>query len=240
MSAIASNLQAVIGRIANAASLSDRRKGDIALIAVSKTFPPAAVREAIAAGQGRFGESYVQEAVMKMDELDAGAEASFSPEWHMIGPVQTNKTRIIAEHFDWVHSLDRLSTAERLSRQRPLTRGPLNVLLQVNVSGEGTKGGVAPEQLHNLILSVRDLPNLRLRGLMAIPAPAAQRQLQRRPFAQMRQMLDDAMHLAGADFDQLSMGMSDDLEAAIAEGATMIRVGTAIFGARERATGVPP
>jgi len=196
------------------------------LLAVSKTWPAAAVRDAAAAGQRRFGESYVQEAVPKVAAL-----RDLDLEWHFIGPLQSNKTRPVAEAFAWVHSVERLKIAERLSQQRPPDLGPLNVCLQVNVSGEASKSGCAPGEVAALALAVAQLPNLRLRGLMAIPEPGEDVATQRRRFAILRE-LRERLAADGLVLDTLSMGMSDDLEAAIMEGATMVRVGTAIFGER--------
>jgi len=208
---------------------SGRRADATRLLAVSKTQPAERIREAYEAGQRDFGENYLQEALDKqaaLAELDAIV-------WHFIGPLQSNKTREVAEHFRWVHSVDRLKIARRLSDQRPAELGPLDICLQVNVSGEASKSGVPPEALDALALEVAALPNLRLRGLMAIPAPAETRDAQRRPFAQLRACLErlNAAHPELA-LDTLSMGMSADLEAAVQEGATWVRLGTAIFGAR--------
>jgi PLP dependent protein len=230
MGAIGDNLQAVRARIERAAAAAGRDPGTVSLLAVSKTFGVAAVRAAMAAGQHAFGENYVQEAVDKITLLEgAGLE------WHFIGPLQSNKTRLVAEHFDWVHSVSSLKIAQRLSQQRPADRAPLSVCLQVNVSGEATKSGIDAQALPGLALAVAALPRLRLRGLMCIPAPAADMQAQRRPFAQLRACCE-ALRTEGLALDTLSMGMSDDLEAAIAEGATWVRVGTAIFGARSAAS----
>ena len=197
------------------------------LLAVSKTFPAAAVRAAHAQGQIAFGESYTQEALEKIAAL-----ADLPLEWHYIGPLQSNKTRPIAEHFAWVHAVDRLKIAERLSSQRPAHLPPLNLCLQVNISGEASKSGVAPGEVLALAQAVAALPHIRLRGLMAIPEPLEGFEAQRVPFRQLRELLD-TLRAAGLDCDTLSMGMSGDLEAAIAEGATIVRVGTAIFGARQ-------
>ncbi|HEY6095747.1 MAG TPA: YggS family pyridoxal phosphate-dependent enzyme [Gallionellaceae bacterium] len=231
MTAILSNMQAVRRAIAQAAQQAGREVAGITLLAVSKTFPAAAVREAYAAGQRAFGENYLQEALDKMAEL-----RDLPLEWHFIGPIQSNKTRPIAENFSWVHSVDRLKVAERLSEQRPAHLPPLNVCLQVNVSGEDSKSGVALQEAAALAQAISLLPRLRLRGLMAIPAPAATLAAQRVPFAQLRnlqQQLNAAPPQgAGMGLDTLSMGMSHDLAAAILEGATMVRVGTAIFGSR--------
>lgn len=205
------------------------------LVAVSKSCSALAVCEAVAAGQRDLGENYVQEALDKMAEVRARcALPSGNLRWHMIGPIQSNKTRAIAEHFDWVHSVDRAKIALRLSQQRPAHLGPLNLCLQVNISGEASKGGVAPAQLIELAFTVARLPGVRLCGLMAIPEPAARPELARAPMAAMAR-LREAVRAAGLQCDELSMGMSDDLEAAIAEGATMVRVGTAIFGKRAAA-----
>ena len=227
MATIATNLQAVRRAIARAADMAQRNGQEITLLAVSKTFPAAAVREAYAAGQHAFGESYVQEA---LDKIEALRELPL--EWHFIGPMQSNKTRPIAENFSWVHGIDRLKIAERLSAQRPSNLPPLNVCIQVNVSGETSKSGVAPEQVLQLIRQVGQLPQLRLRGLMAIPAPAASLEEQRRPFALLRELLRQ-LNTQGLALDTLSMGMSQDMEAAILEGATIVRVGSAIFGERD-------
>jgi pyridoxal phosphate enzyme (YggS family) len=226
-------------RISAAARAASRDPGEVVLLAVSKTFPAAAVIEAAAAGQTRFGENYVQEALDKIAAVHAQA-SRLHLEWHFIGPIQSNKTRAIAEHFDWVQSVDRLKIAQRLSEQRPPALPPLNVLVQVNISAETSKSGVAPEQAAELVRAVAALPRLRLRGLMAIPAPTPGADAQRRACAQLRALFEqlrtqlrrDLQPDAAAAFDTLSMGMSDDLEAAIAEGSTMVRIGTAIFGTR--------
>lgn len=196
------------------------------LLAVSKTFSPEAVREVFRAGQTRFAESYVQEAIAKIAALQ-----DLPIEWHFIGPIQSNKTRAIAERFAWVHSVDKLKIAERLSAQRPAASPALQVCLQVNVSGEDSKSGVPPGEVAELAHAVARLPNLHLRGLMAIPAPSEEVAVQRSSFAQLRE-LRDRLNREGLQLDTLSMGMSDDLAAAIAEGATMVRIGTAIFGDR--------
>ncbi len=196
------------------------------LLAVSKTWPADSVREAAAAGQRAFGENYVQEGVAKVEAL-----AGLGLEWHFIGPLQSNKTRLVANSFAWVHSIDRLKIAERLSEQRDVHLPPLEVCIQVNVSGEASKSGVAPDDLPELARAVAALPRLRLRGLMAIPEPTSDVALQRARFASLRQ-LREQLNAGGLQLDTLSMGMSDDLEAAIAEGSTMVRVGTAIFGGR--------
>ena len=229
MTTIAANLQAVRERIAAACVAAGRPVAAVELLAVSKTWPAAAVRDAAAAGQRRFGESYVQEAVPKVAAL-----RDLDLEWHFIGPLQSNKTRPVAEAFAWVHSVERLKIAERLSQQRPPGLGPLNVCLQVNVSGEASKSGCAPGEVAALAPAVAQLPNLRLRGLMAIPEPGEDVATQRRRFAILRE-LRERLAADGLVLDTLSMGMSDDLEAAVLEGATMVRVGTAIFGERHYA-----
>jgi pyridoxal phosphate enzyme (YggS family) len=230
MDTIEKRLQAVKSRIARACAEAGRDPRDIVLVAVSKTFPADAVRAAHAAGQRDFGENHAQDAVAKIDAL-----ADLDLVWHFIGPVQSNKTRSIAERFAWVHSIDRLRVAERLAAQRPGPLPPLQACIQVNVSGEATKSGVAPADAPTLARAVAALPRLQLRGLMAIPEPTDDPALQRRRFESLRD-LKDRLAGGGLVLDTLSMGMSDDLEAAIAAGATMVRVGTAIFGARSRAT----
>ena len=216
-------------RIALAATAAGRPVASIQLLAVSKTFPADAVRQAYTAGQRAFGESYVQEAVGKVEVLN-----DLPLRWHFIGPIQSNKTRPIAENFAWVHSLDRARIADRLSAGRPSNLPDLQVCLQVNVSGESSKSGVAPEDLPALARHVRTLPRLKLRGLMAIPEPTDDPVKQRLAFVHLRQILEQ-LNAAGFHLDTLSMGMSDDFEAAIAEGATIVRVGSAIFGEREKA-----
>lgn len=282
MTTIASRLQAVLSRIEAAAVMAGRSPGDIRLVAVSKTFPPADIAEANAAGQLAFGENYLQEAVAKIAALgslglerrpaspegpllhplerhvaspDGGNRTSAGDvhpssgvastqagpllrplEWHFIGPIQSNKTRQIAELFDWVHSVDRLKIAERLSISRPTGRPPLAICIQVNVSGEESKSGVRPDEVLALAEVVSRLTGLRLRGLMAIPEPTPDNRVQRARFRLLGQLRDDlARH--GLGLDTLSMGMSDDLEAAIAEGSTLVRVGRAIFGERLPASG---
>jgi PLP dependent protein len=225
MATIAANLQAVMHRIRDAARAAGRDEREIRLLAVSKTWPAGAVRSAWVAGQRAFGENYAQEGSQKAAEL-----AGLGLEWHFIGPVQSNKTALIATDFAWVHSVDRLRIAERLSAARE-GKAPLDFCIQVNVSGETSKSGVAQDALTELALAVAKLPNLRLRGLMTVPEPVTDRVLQRRPFARLRE-LKDQLADKGLPLDTLSMGMSHDLEAAIAEGATLVRVGTAIFGER--------
>jgi PLP dependent protein len=228
MATIASNIQQVRTRIARACAAAQRPVQSVTLLTVSKTFSAEAVREAFAAGERRFGENYVQEAVAKVEALE---DLRPHIEWHLIGPLQTNKTRMAARHFDWVHSVDRLKIAERLSEQRPADLPPLSVCLQVNVSGEANKGGVAPAELPALAHAVAQLPGLRLRGLMSIPAPAADEAQQRAPHRQLCELMQQ-LQGEGLALDTLSMGMSADLESAILEGATMVRIGTAIFGTR--------
>ena len=228
MSTIESNLQAVRARIAAAAKAAGREPGDVALLAVSKTFAAAEVRAAYAAGQREFGENYVQEATQKIAALSA-----LPLVWHFIGPIQSNKTRAIAEHFQWVHSVAREKIALRLAEARPQELGPLDICLQVNVSGETSKSGVAPEEVRQLAEAVRNLPRLRLRGLMAVPEPSDDVGLQRRRFCGLRLLLEQ-LNAAGFGLDTLSMGMSQDLDAAVREGATIVRVGTAIFGERTK------
>ncbi|MEK0417805.1 MAG: hypothetical protein RI949_1811 [Pseudomonadota bacterium] len=229
-------LQAVTARIAQACAQAERAVQTVKLLAVSKTQPSDAVREAVAAGLHDFGENYVQEALDKMAAL-----ADLRPRltWHLIGPLQSNKTRVVAESFDWVHSVDRLKIAQRLSDQRPADRPPLNVCLQVNVSGESSKSGVAPNELLPLAQAVAVLPGLRLRGLMSIPAPTEDPQTQRLAHRALHALWQD-LRAAGLAVDTLSMGMSADLESAIAEGSTLARVGTALFGERSRPPTSPP
>ena len=223
---IGTALTAVRARIGELERRYHRTPGSVTLLAVSKTKPPEAVRAAIAAGQHAFGENHLQDAMTKVEAL-AGEGVS----WHFIGAVQSNKTRPIAAHFDWVHGIEREKIATRLSTQRPADRAPLDVCIEVNVSGEDTKSGVPPAGVEPLARMVRELPGLRLRGLMAIPRPAEDFDTQRVPFRLLREILDD-LNAKGLGLDTLSMGMTGDLEAAIAEGATMVRVGTAIFGPR--------
>jgi pyridoxal phosphate enzyme (YggS family) len=226
LTTIAENLHAVRIRIERAARLTGRPASEIALLAVSKTFPESYVEAAYNAGQTAFGESYVQEAVTKITAL-----APLEVDWHFIGPVQSNKTRAIAEHFSWVHSIERAKVAARLNDARPSHLPPLNVCIQINVSGETTKHGVQPGAERSLAEAIAGLPRLRLRGLMAIPEPGAEPQSRRRPYARLRELKDD-LAAQGFALDTLSMGMSEDLEAAVAEGATIVRVGTAIFRSR--------
>lgn len=216
-------------RLESALQKAGRGRDEAQLLAVSKTKPAALIRAAYAAGQRQFGENYLQEALDKQREL-----ADLDIVWHFIGPLQSNKTRAAAEHFAWVHTIDRAKIATRLNDQRPAALGLLDVCLQVNVSGEASKSGVAPAQLEELAAHVVTLPNLRLRGLMAIPAAAEDHAAQRRPFRVLRELLEQLRRrYPEQTLDTLSMGMSGDFEAAVAEGATLIRLGTAIFGARD-------
>ncbi len=224
MSTIAENIAKVGVRIREAAQASQRDCAAVGLLAVSKTKPAAAIREAFAAGVQDFGENYLQEALEKQADL-----SDLALTWHFIGPIQSNKTKPIAEHFAWVHSVDRLKIAQRLSDQRPAHLPALNICLQVNVSGEASKSGCNPDELPELAQAVTQLPNLRLRGLMTIPEPTDDPSEQRAAFARLRE-LQQSLNLGR---DTLSMGMSHDLEAAIAEGATWVRIGTALFGARD-------
>ncbi len=228
MTTIQANLQTVRDRIAAACAAAQRPVNDVTLLAVSKTFGPESVRQAHAAGQRAFGENYIQEAVEKIALL-----ADLPLEWHCIGPIQSNKTRLVAQHFHWVHTVDRLKIAQRLSEQRPAGLPPLNVCLQVNIDGGATKAGVAPADAAQLAHAVAALPHLRLRGLMTIPDPVDGFEAQRALHAQATQLLQ-ALRADGLPLDTLSMGMTADLEAAIAAGSTLVRVGTAIFGGRQR------
>ncbi|TXI24684.1 MAG: YggS family pyridoxal phosphate-dependent enzyme [Ottowia sp.] len=228
MTTIAAKLQHVRARIATACQQAGRNVQDVTLLAVSKTFGPEAVRAAAAAGQRDFGENYIQEGV---DKIAALADLRDQLRWHCIGPIQSNKTRLVAEHFDWVHTVDRLKIAERLSAQRPADRPPLNVCIQVNIDGGANKSGVAPGEALALARAVAALPQLKLRGLMSIPEIAPDFEAARAVHASARALFDQ-LNADGLGLDTLSMGMSDDLEAAIAAGSTMVRVGTAIFGSR--------
>ena len=230
MSVIAQNLQAVEATIEAATRAAGRPRSTVQLLAVSKTFPAEAVIEAMAAGQRAFGENYLQEALDKMQDV-ARLQPGAQLEWHFIGPIQSNKTRPIAASFAWVHTVERLKIAQRLSEQRPPELAPLNICLQVNISGEASKSGASETELPELARQVAALPNLRLRGLMAIPEPTTSESKQRAAFARLR-TLAESLRIDGLELDTLSMGMSGDLAAAIAEGATIVRVGSAIFGAR--------
>jgi len=225
---IADNLARVHERIASACARAGRPVQSVTLLVVGKSQGAAALREACAAGERRFGENYVQEALDKIEQL---ADLRGEIEWQLIGPLQSNKTRPVAEQFDWAHTLDRVKTAERLSAQRPSHLPPLSVCLQVNISGEASKAGFAPGEVAAAAERVSALPHLRLRGLMALPEPAGDFEAQRQPHRALR-LLFEGLRRDGLALDTLSMGMSADLEAAIVEGATMVRVGTAIFGAR--------
>ncbi len=227
MTTISANLQAVLARIGEAARRCGRQPEEISLLAVSKTWPGSYVQEAARAGQKAFGENYVQEGVDKVRET-----ALPDLEWHFIGPLQSNKTRLVAEAFQWVHSVDRLKIAERLSQQRPAHLPPLQICLQVNISNEDSKSGVPEEDVASLAQQIAYLPRLKLRGLMTIPAPASEFAQQRAPFRRLRKLYEQ-LNRNGFALDTLSMGMSNDIEAAIAEGSTLVRVGTAIFGERK-------
>lgn len=224
---ISDNLQTIGKRISAAEQRFQRESGSVELLAVSKKHPVSAIREALASGQTLFGESYAQEMVEKAAEL-----ASSGIEWHFIGPIQSNKTHLIAETASWVHSVDRLKIARRLSEQKPADAPDINICLQVNISGEASKSGIQPEDLPELAAQVMELPGVRLRGLMAIPAPEDDFDQQRTVFAKVRE-LQESLIAQGFALDTLSMGMTDDMEAAIAEGATIVRIGTAIFGIRQ-------
>ena len=228
MATIVQNIQEVHRRIALACAAAHRPVQSVTLVAVGKTFPADSVRSAFDAGERCFGENYVQEGLAKIAAL---ADLREQVQWHLIGPLQANKTRAVAEAFDWVHTIDRLKIAERLSEQRPPHLPPLQLCLQVNISGEASKSGLAVDEVPGVAHAVAALPHIRLRGLMAIPEPAADLAAQRVPHRHLRE-LQSALQRDGLDVDTLSMGMTADLEAAIAEGATLVRVGTAIFGAR--------
>jgi pyridoxal phosphate enzyme (YggS family) len=229
MTTIAENLQAVRRRIAQAAAAAGREADSVCLVAVSKTWPQQRIREAHQAGHSAFGENQEQEATQKIAQL-----SDLPLEWHFIGPIQSNKTRAIAEHFSWVHSVDRLKIAERFSAQRPGALPPLKVLIQVNVSSEPGKSGVEPAAALSLAQRIRELPQIELRGLMAIPRQTEDPAQQRSQFRVVRELLHQLTR-SGVPLDTLSMGMSGDLEMAVAEGATMVRIGSAIFGARDKA-----
>ena len=231
MATIQSNLQAVNTRIAAACAAFGRDRADVRLVAVSKTWPAEAVREAAAAGQLDFGENYLQEA---LDKIAALSSMPAKLIWHFIGPLQSNKTRAVAEHFDWVHSVEREKIAERLNAQRPEGAPALNLCIQVNISGEASKSGVEPAALATLARAVARMPRLKLRGQMSVPEPTGDEALSRRRFASLRKLLEE-LNRDGHALDTLSMGMTADLEAAVAEGATMVRIGTAIFGQRHQA-----
>jgi len=226
MTSITQNLQAVQHAIAQAARAAERDPQEIKLLAVSKSFPASAILEAYEAGQRLFGENYVQEALPKIEEL-----SDLPIQWHFIGPIQSNKTRAIARNFSWVHSVDNLKIAERLSAQRPDNLPPLNVCIQINTSGELSKSGVGMGQVAGLAHAIAQLPRIKLRGLMSIPAFAANLEMQHIPFSKLRE-IKDSLNTQGLTLDTLSMGMTNDLHAAVLEGSTMVRVGTGIFGER--------
>ncbi|HBS5720578.1 YggS family pyridoxal phosphate-dependent enzyme [Klebsiella aerogenes] len=230
MNDIAHNLAQVRDKISGAAARCGRAPEEVTLLAVSKTKPASAIEEAMAAGQRAFGENYVQEGVDKIRYFQQAGASSL--QWHFIGPLQSNKSRLVAEHFDWCHTVDRLKIASRLSEQRPADLPPLNVLIQINISDEQSKSGIPLAELDALAAGVAALPNLQLRGLMAIPAPESEYE---RQFAVAQQMAVAFAQLKTLypSVDTLSLGMSDDMEAAIAAGSTMVRIGTAIFGARD-------
>ena len=233
MAIIADNLTSLHERIGRACLAAQRPVQSVHLLVVSKTFGADAVRCALHAGEHRFGENYVQEGIDKIAEL---ADVRQQIEWHLIGPLQSNKTRVVAEQFDWVHSVDRMKVAQRLSDQRPAHLAPLQICLQVNISGEASKSGLRVEELAEVAHAVAALPRLNLRGLMAIPEPGADFTAQRAPHRALHALLQD-LRARGLTLDTLSIGMSADLEAAISEGATLVRVGSAIFGSRQT---VPP
>ncbi len=227
MSSIAQSLEKIRNRVTVLERRYGRSPGDVRVLAVSKTKPPQAVLAAVEAGQREFGENHVQDALSKLEALE-----HLDLIWHFIGPIQSNKTRVVASRFDWVHSVDRAKIARRLSDQRPENLPPLNVCIQVNLSGESSKSGVQAKEVDALARIVSELPGLALRGLMTLPQPCDDLEEQRRPFAALRGIFE-ALNAGGHDLDTLSMGMTNDMEAAIAEGATMIRIGTAIFGPRD-------
>ncbi len=231
MATISENIQQLHGRIQRACHQASRPVDSVALLVVTKTFSASDGREAFEAGERRFGENYVQEGV---DKVEALSDLRGQVAWHLIGPLQSNKTRVVAERFDWVHSVDRLKIAQRLAEQRPADLPPLNVCLQVNISGEDSKSGLAPAEVADVARAVAALPALRLRGLMAIPEPAATLEAQRQPHRALAELLATLNRDLDLALDTLSMGMSADMDAAILEGATMVRVGSAIFGSRTR------
>ncbi|MCK5639183.1 MAG: YggS family pyridoxal phosphate-dependent enzyme [Gammaproteobacteria bacterium] len=228
MSDLKNRLHTVRQRITNAEKNSGRASGSVHLLTVSKTCPADNIRACAALGQRCFGENQLQEALDKIEAL-----ADLALEWHFIGPIQSNKTRAIATHFHWAHSVDRLKIAQRLSAQRPVGMPPLNICLQVNISDEASKSGIPLDDVPSLVAALNELSGIRLRGLMAIPLPDKDMAQQRKSFRPLREMLE-SLNQAGYQLDTLSMGMSDDLEAAIAEGSTIVRVGSAIFGPRSQ------
>ena len=223
---IAQNIKSIKSQIHDAEKKYARLSGSVQLLAVSKTRPKKDIYAALAENQQHFGENYLQDALSKIEEIDEP-----SIEWHFIGPIQSNKTRQIAENFQWVHTIDRLKIAQRFSEQRDSKQKPLNVCIQVNVSGEASKSGITPEETLSLAKQIAGLPNIQLRGLMTIPASSDDFEQQRKPFKLLRELKDE-IQSKGIELDTLSMGMSNDMEAAIAEGSTMVRIGTSIFGAR--------
>ena len=226
MTNINQRLHAVNNSIREAETKFGRESGAVSLLAVSKTHPAETIIEAWNAGQRSFGENYLQHAVPKIQEL-----SEYDIEWHFIGPLQSNKTRPVAENFDWVHSIDREKIAQRLSDQKPQEKAPINICIQVNVSDEDTKSGVDLDEVEELAQAITNLPGVKLRGLMAIPEITFDEELQRTNFRKLREKFDE-LNSKGFELDTLSMGMSDDMESAVAEGSTMVRIGTAIFGAR--------
>jgi pyridoxal phosphate enzyme (YggS family) len=231
MSSPAERLMAIQARIREAERQSGRPEGSVGLVAVSKTFPAEAIRTLAASGQRRFGESYLGEALEKIESL-----RELGLEWHFIGPIQSNKTRGIATHFAWAHGVDRVRIAARLNEQRPPDMPPLQICVQINISGEATKSGARPEDASALIREIMEMPRLRLRGLMTIPAPAAEMHQSRPSFRRLHELLLELQY-EWPGLDTLSMGMSDDFEDAIAEGATLVRIGSGLFGARPPARG---
>lgn len=227
MIGVTKNLALISDLLDKAAIEASRNPADVRLLAVSKKQPLSKIRDAAAAGQRDFGENFVQEGIEKIEAL-----ADLDLTWHFIGHLQSNKTRVVAKYFDWVHTIDKLKTARRLSEQRPEGVPPLNICLQVNVDGEESKSGVSPDKLPELAAACAELPNLRLRGLMCLPAMRTEFDEQRMPFAALRELAAE-LNSQGIDMDTLSMGMSADYRAAIFEGATIVRIGTAVFGARE-------
>ena len=224
---VTENLKLIRDLLAKSAVKAQRDPATVKLLAVCKKQPLTKVLEAAKAGQVDFGENFVQEGLEKIEKT-----ADLGLTWHFIGHLQTNKTRSVAEHFDWVHTIDRLKTAQRLSRQRPASKGPLNICLQVNIDAETSKSGIAPEDVRELAEAVAELPGLRLRGLMCLPEARTAAEEQKEPFARLRK-LAESLAARGLDIDTLSMGMSGDYDAAIAEGATIVRIGTAVFGPRK-------
>ncbi len=225
---ISENLKFIHQQIHAACQQANRPQSAVQLLAVSKTKPVSAIQEAIEAGQMAFGENYVQEGVEKIQYF-----RNENLEWHFIGPLQSNKTRLVAEHFDWMHTVEREKIAQRLNDQRPANLSPLNVLIQINISDENSKSGIKPEEMLDLANQIKDLPNLKLRGLMTIPAPCEEAEEQKLTLSAMQKLFEELKQaLPNEQIDTLSMGMSDDMESAIACGSTMVRIGTAIFGAR--------